>query len=355
MEKVFEKELKHHTFDFPVESLNVTDLEKNADGSLTELGLQRCGSFKWTNFVWFCDSCDKSFKNVVDLRRHYRHDHDLRPFFRCPDCPKKFRILPACVSHYFEHCANAKFCCWFCDKYYCDVLHLYRHQVKDHKYISKLCLYCGRHFYMASDLREHRETHSLPDSSLTYTCDVCRKVFKTKQTLRGHMIIHLDIREHICEICGKDFPKKQYLDSHMLFHQDSFAFRCEICDKGCKTSGNLIRHKATHKTVKDIICSICGKAFNAKPALKNHLRVHSDEMPYECEFCRKRFKHHSTFKDHRRLHTGERPYACTECPSTFAGYPNFSKHMKTHGIDVAKKNRESKAESLARESQLVRF
>ncbi len=171
VERVFEKELKFGKFDHPIETLNCLDHEVNEDGSLNKEAIKNLGDFRWSAYVWKCSECDENLDNLTDLRRHYRHEHDIRPFYRCSECPKKFRIISAMFTHYFEHNPNAKFCCMFCDRYYCDVLKLYYHQKKQHKSISKLCLYCGKQFYLCSYLREHRDIHpNSEDPKPIFTC-----------------------------------------------------------------------------------------------------------------------------------------------------------------------------------------
>ena len=48
-----------------------------------------------------------------------------------------------------------------------------------------------------------------------YTCEVCDKSFKDKQTYRNHKFTHKDIKPFKCEYCGKDFIKQDKYRLHL--------------------------------------------------------------------------------------------------------------------------------------------
>ena len=52
-----------------------------------------------------------------------------------------------------------------------------------------------------NNLQNHKEnTHG----QAKVKCDMCGKMFKTKQTMRRHVeILHLGLKKHECEICGE--------------------------------------------------------------------------------------------------------------------------------------------------------
>eukprot|EP01083_Nonionella_stella_P267286 903063_1 len=55
-------------------------------------------------------------------------------------------------------------------------------------------------------------------SKQTFDCDVCHKVFKSRSTLKRHMITHSDSRPFTCDKCPKAFKRKFGLNQHLRIH-----------------------------------------------------------------------------------------------------------------------------------------
>lgn len=47
-----------------------------------------------------------------------------------------------------------------------------------------------------------------------FSCDVCNKSFKLKNTLRNHQVQHTGVRRFICPFCGRSFASSGNYYSH---------------------------------------------------------------------------------------------------------------------------------------------
>ncbi len=77
-------------------------------------------------------------------------------------------------------------------------------------------------------------TSKEPTNKGIYVCDICGKIFSTKNHICQHMKLHRKApKEHKCDLCGWEFHEKGNLTRHLRTHNnDPKAFKCEICKKG---------------------------------------------------------------------------------------------------------------------------
>ena len=83
---------------------------------------------------------------------------------------------------------------------------------------------------------------------MSFVCQVCEKVFATKQALKRHTN---SVHEHIKYVCycKKEFARKCDLARHKrTIHQAVDQFECETCSRKFNQKSNLVRH-----------LNICGK------------------------------------------------------------------------------------------------
>ena len=77
----------------------------------------------------------------------------------------------------------------------------------------------------------------------------CGRIFKTKFSLKRHMVTHTGERNFKCKGCGKRFALYQYLKEHTLIHSDELPYVCGIngCQQRFRQAGKLSFHRRTHK------------------------------------------------------------------------------------------------------------
>ena len=115
MEDIFEKEL-NGIYEIPPDILQIPEEEKNPDGTLNALGLQRVSTLTWSNYSWKCTECNRTFKDISNLEQHFKdHPHNKKFTYSCQDCSLTFRSYFSCQNHIVEvHKTYLKFCCDIC-------------------------------------------------------------------------------------------------------------------------------------------------------------------------------------------------------------------------------------------------
>lgn len=100
-------------------------------------------------------------------------------------------------------------------------------------------------------------------------CDVCAKVFKTKEGFQDHMKTqHMGIEEPRvqCTFCGAWLKNRGTLNKHMHIHTDSPQV-CDICHKMKPTRTALNHHKRLVHGDASFHCTICKKTFKRQLSL----------------------------------------------------------------------------------------
>ena len=136
-----------------------------------------------------------------------------------------------------------------------------------------------------------------------YECNVCKKRFTDKSTLRYHHLMHMGEKLHRCKICKKQFGLLCNLTAHMRSHTGEH--QCKICEKQFGLLCNLTAHMRSHTGEHQ--CKICEKQFNSTCHLTTHMWTHTGERPFKCKFCTKSFNQSSNLNRHLKIHTGEKP------------------------------------------------
>ena len=215
------------------------------------------------------------------------------------------------------------------------------------------------------------------ESSDNYSCTECKKVFKSKELWKKHMLSHKDkqsssenkalsskgkstqqsklaekqlpqndmgtlgtissLSEDIpindsetgysCDVCHIKFKTKGELSMHSLIHN---RLQCDVCKRVLRCADSLATHKLKHTGDKPYTCGICNKGFVLSSTLKKHLRIHSGEDLYSCKICDKTFLNERNLRDHLICHTGAKPYQCEVCQKWFSAASSRKTHMSVH-------------------------
>lgn len=271
---------------------------------------------------------------------------------------KKLKTLEDKRAKYREHYRRFQsktYTCEFCDITYSRFCDLSNHDRTAHDDMPKefSCPTCGKLFLTDSRLRIHQNAFH---AEKTFTCDICKVLCKSKDTLRTHMRKHSGIftcsycnlttasnaalvshiRVHtgekpfVCDECGNSYASKLGLTSHKHTHVQEALFKCNICGYTGSSHSSIYIHKQTHSTDKPFICDVCGKTFKIKVRLSDHQKIHFATKNYECEVCNKAFLARYQLVQHSRTHSGEKPFQCHLCVKAFARRDGLSEHIRTH-------------------------
>ena len=136
-----------------------------------------------------------------------------------------------------------------------------------------------------------RPSHQAKPPSISYSCNICGRVFRNQMNLTIHMKSHQRIEEiehkpegeYICPKCLKRFRNHINLTLHLITHTiNNKPFICLSCAKNFKFKRHLVQHtKFKHPWV-----STTDPLF--EPKLKvNEKKTENDkrEVTYKCELC----------------------------------------------------------------------
>ena len=152
-----------------------------------------------------------------------------------------------------------------------------------------------------------KNNYILHNSSTDYT-DIENKIIKGNTNTKNN-----DINKYICDICKKVYRIKNSFQKHLITHEKK-KYICTNCNARFSVFSKLKRHLLIHSDKKDFKCPLCNIAFNLKYNLKVHMRIHNNEKPYICG------------------HPG--------CFAKFAQLNNLTTHSKTHNNLSIKEEKE---------------
>nr|CAD7399184.1 unnamed protein product [Timema cristinae] len=331
-----------------------------------------------------CDKCGTLFNQADHLSEH------LHKQYKCEECGKDFVTRSKLNRHGFRHTGQKPHKCDVCGKYFGDVGNLRQHLVIHSGIKPFKCEVCGgtalstadnrprefglfylvqsQHCTQGKDELEGRPPPSDDDASkegnyshmvmsgdaslanimepkieILEKCEDCDKLFKTKENLTAHRLVHN--KQYNCSKCGKSFLFKDSLADHACTRNKTERHKCEECGKCFSKSSNLNQHRLTHNGPNEFVlnqhrlfhcsekpyrCEYCGKCFKSNSSICQHRLTHSENKKYMCEECGKRFKILAALNQHRLTHRGYRPHTCEECGKGFALRSQLSRHWLVH-------------------------
>lgn len=131
-------------------------------------------------------------------------------------------------------------------------------------------------------LRNHIKCVHEAACNVISICDICAKVFKSKQSLQTHRQQHFeqDQPKLQCTICGAWYYHQARLIDVSLIYMYKFRLKHEL---------SLRKHVNRHKDVQ-MACTLCGKITPNKTALSRHMGYVHSEATHKCGLCDKAFK-----------------------------------------------------------------
>lgn len=284
-----------------------------------------------------CDLCSEPLEDFTELRKHYKYVHDEQGYLKC--CNKK--IFKKCwmVEHIQLHLNPDAFHCDICNKSYSSSKVLKEHTKEVHSPNESRpfkCETCLKPFVSNAHLNAH-----IMVAHGSVPCPQCPKLLASQGSLKKHLVaMHGDGEQHVCEVCARVFRSKQCFDTHVKAHlgtRTENRVQCSMCsvwltDKYCLTKH--IRRMHVQPEVA-LSCELCGKQVRNQDGLNCHMRRAHTESRFECEMCHKKFKRPHHMREHIAIHhTGENLYGCNHCAERFNTKNKQYMHRKTaHPIE----------------------
>uniref|UniRef100_A0A7N5P965 Zinc finger and BTB domain containing 40 n=1 Tax=Ailuropoda melanoleuca TaxID=9646 RepID=A0A7N5P965_AILME len=107
-----------------------------------------------------CSSCDKTFSNTIEHKKHIKAEHADMKFHECDQCKELFPT-PALLQVHIkcQHSGSQPF----------------------------RCLYCTATFRFPGALQHHVTTEHFKQSESTFPCELCGELFTSQAQLDGHL------------------------------------------------------------------------------------------------------------------------------------------------------------------------
>lgn len=133
------------------------------------------------------------------------------------------------------------------------------------------CSECSRKYADSYKLKRHKQSAHQPlDITQQTPCEICEKIFKTRDAMKKHLIYHKP-PEFRCETCNKEFYVLKNLQAHnSSAHGGAKEFHCRYCDSSYFKNCHLNRHILTAHMKQKILCQVvdCGQSFSRKERYK---------------------------------------------------------------------------------------
>ena len=307
-----------------------------------------------------CNSCEKDFGTVKNLRIHVNINHEekvnchicgkpyprwtLRSHIRrvhgkpkfkelapCPKCGKILTLDTLMHAHMCEKDPDKLFSCDLCDftTYYKGTLRGHWERMHNPDVVS--CEVCGNQYRSAESLRQHiKQVH---DGERTESgdlkCHLCNFKAKRQTYLDSHMkSSHEATRSFMCSVCGFETGNQEDLLSHMQFKHGQLdhspkketplqLYKCDSCERQFNSRKSWrVHNKALHLGIRyNCEHENCTYSSTQRGQLKRHIELKHFDIRLQCEYCEKSFCGDSSLRDHKaKKHSDQlKFYSCHLC------------------------------------------
>lgn len=217
-----------------------------------------------------CPLCNKMFKHIYFLKKHFRSFHhlDFGTFVKsCTDKEPDVSRNPRSEALRAQSTEQKGCTCLDCGHWVSSRVELnYHKRVCANRFVPKTlfsCTLCAKgKFPSRLELYDHmREMHSEDAqliNSLTFTCDVCDAKFSEKASLLRHRTEqHPDYSPDQKNLSGS--VKRRCLDCGLMVMDSQFNFHKESCNQ--------------HLVSKPFVCFDCHEQFSTRNQLTKHKRA----------------------------------------------------------------------------------
>ncbi|XP_052773081.1 zinc finger protein 271-like [Mya arenaria] len=253
-----------------------------------------------------CSCCDATFNTREQLQQHRKfHKNTTKEYIQRFSKPG-FTLEEAKKSH------TRKVQCVLCGKLFASLTSYNRHRWK-HLGRRFYCTKCPKSFTSSSAMKCHDII--IHEGLKPWECSICGLKFGRKTHLQRHEFVHTGRRDYMCEHCGKGFSSNQNVRTHInqIHEKRTPLFPCDVCKKQYKSKNTLKQHLKIHNNQRDFKCKLCSRAFIQKISYQDHMKGHEKGeslrkracfvKPTEfCHLCKKAFANKTGLRRHIRKH-----------------------------------------------------
>ncbi|CAH1777945.1 unnamed protein product, partial [Owenia fusiformis] len=175
----------------------------------------------------------------------------------CGICKKVCATKLSLKYHMRRHTGEKPFTCYICQKRFYSKQNMRYHMDFNHGPSS------------VNSLVSNSNKHT------PYQCDICGKYLSSSTSLKIHYRRHTGEKPFKCSICAYSSINKLLLDNHLQTHYtEGRRFPCEVCSKLFYTKENMQSHLVIHSGEKPHSCTICNMKFARKSSVWYHRRKH---------------------------------------------------------------------------------
>lgn len=213
---------------------------------------------------------------------------------------------------------------------------------------KKVCPECTKLFDTQADLEQHMIlVHEKDLKDAAYTCQACKKQFKTLVSYQVHKLSHRK-KDFVCPHCDKKFKTNSQLQVHKRrdhqiqygtlmyfgFLMNNDRITCEICSADFDTMSDYLDHRTEH-VVFEHLCRECGNGFDTEKDLEHHKETGCADQNYHlpCGMCNAKFYMFDTRRKHIMTYHPKKSDSenyCHHCGKTFDTIDELKDHFKVH-------------------------
>ena len=289
-----------------------------------------------------CDLCDFKSKTTDRLKDHKRCVH-RKEKIKCNQC--EFSCLSK--SNLYHHKQSVHlgrtYQCDKCDHVALNKNLLISHMGKVHRMKQEFsCKICTKVFKWKETLRRHMDSSHNEEGKTSFKCNICQKVFAHHATLFVHTKSQHNEEKASCDQCDKKFQNSSSLSCHKKRIHEGKTFPCDACPYKLSTGQSLEKHtKRKHKNKSAIPegqtceCKLCPYKTDTQEKLDKHASSHMPKERHVCKLCSKSLSSFKGLARHMNNHskTATAYHKCQICPYSSPNKRGFEKHLKdTHGL-----------------------